>query len=175
MKQLVIGVIAVGLAVGWFAPRGDAPTGAIASAATTAAAGARTAGATQRAAASGDAVLNRAPDGHFYAEVSIDSYDMRMLVDTGASVVALTGEDAAALGLEWDESELFPVGRGASGDVIGKPVRLERVRLGDVEADNVEAVIVPEGLDISLLGQSFLGRVGKVEIEGEQMVLGGSD
>jgi aspartyl protease family protein len=170
MKQLVITVIAIGLAVGWLAPREDAPKGEhVATAQSSASlAAARTRN------ASGDAVLNRSPDGHFYADVSIDSQDLHMLVDTGASVIALTGGDAEALGLEWTEDELFPVARGANGDVIGKPVRLDRVRLGDFEADNVEAVIVPRGLDVSLLGQSFLRRVGKLEIEDGRMVLGGA-
>ena len=170
MKQLVISVIAIGLAVGWFASPGDAPKSAAAAVADgsseTRLAASRSRG------ADGDAVLGRSSDGHFYADVTVDSAELRMLVDTGASVVALTGSDAEAIGLEWSDDELFPIGRGASGDVIGKPVRLERVRLGDLEAENVEAMIVPEGLDVSLLGQSFLGRVGKVEIEDGRMVLG---
>ena len=171
MKQLVITVIAIGLAVGWLAPHDDAAKDkrpAVAESRGANLASART------HEASGDAVLGRSSDGHFYADVSIDSQDVRVLVDTGASVVALTGSDAEALGLQWSEDELFPIGRGASGDVIGKPVRLDRVRLGDFEAENVEAIIVPQGLDISLLGQSFLGRVGKVEIEDGRMVLGGA-
>lgn len=97
-----------------------------------------------------------------------------MLVDTGASVIALTGGDAEALGLEWSEDELFPVARGANGLVVGKPVRLDRVRLGEFEADGIEAVIVPQGLDVSLLGQSFLGRIGKVQIEDSRMILAGA-
>lgn len=170
MKQLVISVIAIGLAVGWFVSPGEAPN----SAASDAAAGS---GETRLAAsrskhAEGDAVLGRSSDGHFYADVSVEGQDIRMLVDTGASVLALTGGDAEAIGLEWHEDELFPIARGASGDVIGKSVTLDHVRLGDLEATNVEAVIVPEGLDVSLLGQSFLGQVGKVEIEDGQMVLG---
>lgn len=170
MKQLVITVIAIGLAVGWLAPSQDAGK----SAHVTAGNGGSRLAAARAGNASGDAVLSRSPDGHFYADVSIDSQDVRMLVDTGASVIALTGSDAEALGLEWSDDELYPIGRGASGDVIGKPVRLDRVRLGDLEAEGVEAIIVPEGLDVSLLGQSFLGRVGKVEIEDGRMVLGGA-
>jgi aspartyl protease family protein len=172
MKNLVITVVAIGLAVGFLAPGGDEPADASSAEAKDGGgshlAAARTRGTT------GDAVLNRSSDGHFYADVSIDSAELRMLVDTGASVIALTGEDASALGLEWTDDELFPIARGASGDVIGKPVRLDRVRLGDLEAENVEAVIVPRGLDVSLLGQSFLGQVGKVEIEDGQMILGSS-
>lgn len=171
MKQLAITVVAIGLVVGWLAPHDDAPKSEQRTA--TDSRGVRLAAAHARGPA-GDAVLGRSSDGHFYADVSIDSQDVRMLVDTGASVIALTGSDAEALGLEWSEDELFPIGRGASGDVVGKPVWLDRVRLGDFEAEHVEAVIVPHGLDVSLLGQSFLGRVGKVEIEDGRMVLGGA-
>jgi aspartyl protease family protein len=172
MKNLVITVVAIGLAVGFLAPTGDEPAD-VASAEAAGNGSARLA-ANRTRGISADAVLSRSSDGHFYADVSVDSSELRMLVDTGASVVALTGEDAAALGFEWHEDELFPIARGASGDVIGKRVMLDRVRLGELEAENVEAVIVPHGLDISLLGQSFLGQVGKVEIADGQMTLGSS-
>ncbi|OYW45726.1 MAG: hypothetical protein B7Z08_03200 [Sphingomonadales bacterium 32-68-7] len=125
------------------------------------------------AAPSGEATLQRHANGHFYAAVSVGGRDAEMLVDTGASVVALTGEDALTLGVEWNPNAVVPVAKGASGTVFGVPVRLERVRLGDIEVRGVEAVVVPEGLPISLLGQSFLGRVGRLEIAGDRMVLGG--
>lgn len=170
MKQLVISVIAIGLAVGWFAAPGDGPEPAASAAAVDG--GETRLAASRSGSADGDATLSRSSDGHFYADVSVEGQDIRMLVDTGASVLALTGSDAEAIGLEWHDDELFPIARGASGDVIGKSVTLDHVRLGDLEAENVEAVIVPEGLDVSLLGQSFLGQIGKVEIEDGQMVLG---
>jgi aspartyl protease family protein len=170
MKQLVLSVITFGLAVGWLAPGDEAADKKRAVAETY---GPRSV-ATQGWGSSHDAIISRSSDGHFYADVSIDSQDVRMLVDTGASVIALTGRDALALGIEWDDDELFPVARGANGSVTGKPIRLDRVRLGDLEAEGVEGVIVPRGLDVSLLGQSFLGRVGKVEVENGQMVLSGS-
>ena len=122
----------------------------------------------------GEVVLPRAPDGHFYADVTIDGSSAHMLVDTGASMIALTGADADSLGIYWDTSAVRPVARGASGTVYGVPVTLETVGLGDFEAQKVEAVIVPEGLDISLLGQSFLSKIAKVEIDQQRMVLGGS-
>lgn len=121
----------------------------------------------------GETVLPRRADGHFYAAISIGGRDAEMLVDTGASVIALTAADARALGVDWREDDVVPVARGASGTVWGVPVRLERVRLGDIEVSGVEAVVVPRGLPISLLGQSFLGRVGRVEIANDKMVLGG--
>lgn len=117
-------------------------------------------------------VLQRERDGHFYADVSVDGVPTRMLVDTGASVVALTGDDALAMGLYWDEQEVQPVAQGASGAVHGVRTSIPRLRLGEFEATNVSAIIVPEGLGISLLGQSFLETVGDVRIADDRMVLG---
>ncbi|MFB0612460.1 retropepsin-like aspartic protease family protein [Aurantiacibacter poecillastricola] len=119
----------------------------------------------------GEVTLEREYDGHFYADVSVDGVPSRMLVDTGASVIALTGADAMAMGLYWDESDVTAVAQGASGAVYGVNTRLPRVRLGDFEATDVEAVIVPEGLGISLLGQSFLGTIDNVRIADDRMVL----
>lgn len=120
-----------------------------------------------------DLVLARAGDGHFYADVRVDGETVRMLVDTGATVVALTGEDADAMGIVWDQGQVQPVARGANGTVYGVPVTIERMEVGEFEATGVQALVVPEGLGISLLGQSFLAQVPKVEIDADRMVLGG--
>ena len=119
-----------------------------------------------------DAVeLERQPDGHFYAEADVDGAPIRLMVDTGATMIALNAADARKLGFDWNTSELQHVGLGVNGDVLGKPVQLDSVTVGDLQADNVEAVIIPEGLDVSLLGQSFLSRVDNVQIEGDRMTL----
>jgi len=117
-------------------------------------------------------VLQRQRNGHFYADADVDGGNVRFMVDTGASGIALTGSDAKALGLSWTEDELRPVGRGASGVVIGKAVRLGSVSVGDYTVRNVDAVILPNGLDVSLLGQSFLSKVPNVNIRGGTMTLG---
>lgn len=115
--------------------------------------------------------LNREQDGHFYANVVVDGTPSLMLVDTGASVIALTGDDAMAMGLYWDDNEIGPVAQGASGTVYGVHTKLAHVRLGSFEAHDVQAMIIPEGLGISLLGQSFLSTVSSVEIADDRMVL----
>lgn len=86
--------------------------------------------------------LEREYDGHFYADVTVDGVSSRMLVDTGASVVALTGEDALTMGLYWDDNQVAPVAQGASGTVYGVNTQLPQMRLGDFEARDVRAVIV---------------------------------
>jgi len=121
----------------------------------------------------GPTVLIRQQDGHFYANVLVDGGEYRFLVDTGASVVALTGEDAEAMGLDWDEASVRQIGKGASGAVYGVPVRIPRMEVGRLEARDVQAAIVPEGLGVSLLGQSFLSRISHVSINGDEMRLGG--
>ncbi|MWV27072.1 retropepsin-like aspartic protease family protein [Aurantiacibacter rhizosphaerae] len=115
--------------------------------------------------------LQREGDGHFYADVTVDGVPSRMLVDTGASVVALTGEDALAMGLYWEDADVAAVAQGASGAVHGVNTTIPRMRLGDFEAQNVRAVIIPEGLGISLLGQSFLETIDNVRISDDRMVL----
>lgn len=115
--------------------------------------------------------LDRESDGHFYTQVEVEGQSTRMLIDTGASIIALSGKDASALGLHWNSDDIRPVGRGANGPVYGTQITLTSVTLGGFEANNIQAMIIPKGLDISLLGQSFLSKIGRVEISGDQMLL----
>ncbi len=121
---------------------------------------------------SGETVLSRQPDGHFYTPASVGGTQIRFLVDTGASIVALTADDASASGLSWDPASVRPIGRGASGTVHGVPVMLDRIEINGLEVRGVPAAIIPEGLDVSLLGQSYLSKIDKVEISEDQMRLG---
>jgi aspartyl protease family protein len=116
-------------------------------------------------------VLDRHQDGHFYARANANGTDLNLLVDTGASVVALTAADAEKLGLYWHPGELSLVGRGVSGEVMGKRVMIERLSVGDISAEKISAVIIPTGLEVSLLGQSFLARIKQVTINENRMTL----
>jgi aspartyl protease family protein len=120
-------------------------------------------------------VLTREVDGHFYADVTVDGVPLRMLVDTGASVIALTGADAEELNITWDPAQVGPVAQGASGPVEGVKVIIPEITLGDHSARQVQALVIPEGLAVSLLGQSFLSTLGQVQMSGELMVLGNSE
>lgn len=120
----------------------------------------------------GGHTLVREGDGHFYADVAVAGAPLRMMVDTGASVIALTAADASAAGLSWNDADVRPIGRGASGDVHGVAAMLSEVEVGGMARHNVQAVIIPEGLDTSLLGQSFLSAIDNVEIADDRMILG---
>jgi len=121
--------------------------------------------------AASDAVtLQRQPDGHFYADVQINNSTVRMLVDTGASGIALTRDDARRAGIGISIGMPNVVGQGAGGEVKGEYVTLDRVSLGDESASAVQAIVL-DGGGQSLLGQSFLGKFASVEIKGDKMVL----
>lgn len=114
--------------------------------------------------------LERAPNGHFYAEGNVNGQPVRLVVDTGATSVALTEADAQRIGVPFSPNEFTVIGTGASGPVRGQPVMLDRVEVGGKEVQGVRAVVL-EGLDVSLLGQSYLGRISSVQMSGDTMTL----
>ena len=115
-------------------------------------------------------VLNRQWDGHFYADTQINGTTVRMLVDTGASGIALTRDDARKAGIGISIGMPNVVGQGAGGAVKGEYVTLDRVSLGGESAESMQAVVL-DGGGQSLLGQSFLSKFASVEIKGDTMVL----
>ena len=115
-------------------------------------------------------VLERRGDGHFYADVEVNGVPISMLVDTGASGVALSADDARRAGIATSIGMNDVIGEGASGAVRGDIVTIERIRLGGVEQSAVPAAVLGGG-SMSLLGQSFLRDFATVEISGDRMHL----
>lgn len=113
--------------------------------------------------------LRRAANGHFFADARINGQPVTMLVDTGATTVALTVDDARRLGLAIDPDQFQVVGAGVSGPARGQIVMLNDVAVGDHHAGPIQAVVV-EGLAESLLGQSYLSRV-QMQVNGDTMTL----
>ena len=110
------------------------------------------------------------PRGHFFADATVNGLPVRFVVDTGASVVVLSGSDAARLGLDFRKG---PRGRmqTANGATTGYFVKLQSVRVGGIELQNIDGVVVEQGLGaFGLLGMSFLNRV-EMRREGERMEL----
>ena len=119
---------------------------------------------------SGTITLERNFDGHFYADAQVNGATVHFLIDTGASGIALSSDDARRAGLAFNVANAEVIGSGASGAVMGHWVQLNRVQLGLKSVSNTPAVIL-EGGDRSLLGQSFLSQFGSVEIHDDTMVL----
>jgi len=112
--------------------------------------------------------LTRSGDGHFYAEVIVNGTPITFMVDTGATMVALTPEDAQRAGVRM--GGMRSMARGVGGVVEVTPVTIDRMSLGTIDAEHVRGAVADE-LDVSLLGQSFLAEVERVEIRGDRMIL----
>lgn len=114
--------------------------------------------------------LQRGSDGQFYADVRVNGTYLHMLVDTGASIIALSRDDARSAGLITATGANDVIGEGADGAVHGEYARLDNVELGPLTAQGLDAVILDSGSQ-SLLGQSFLSKFDSVQIEGDRMIL----
>lgn len=114
--------------------------------------------------------IDRDPSGQFHLDAAVDGSATRFLIDTGADVVALTEDDARRAGIAVSTADYQPILQTASGQGYGARVKLDRVQVGQAELRDVDAVVVRE-LAVSLLGQSVLRRVGRVELRGDQIVI----
>jgi aspartyl protease family protein len=118
----------------------------------------------------GSVQLERDSDGHFYADVEINGSRIHALVDTGASGIAMSREDAHAAGVATSIGMNDVVGEGADGAVHGEVVTLDRIQLGEKKAEKMPAIVLNSGGQ-SLLGQEFLSKFDSVQIQGDKMVL----
>jgi aspartyl protease family protein len=104
--------------------------------------------------------------GHFTVHPFVDGKRTEMLVDTGASVVSLTYEDATAAGYKPNATQFTQRMSTANGIAAAAPIRIAEMRIGGITVRGVEAVVMPPGrLGRSLLGMSFLRRLGGFEVQ----------
>jgi aspartyl protease family protein len=101
--------------------------------------------------------------GHFSLTAAVNGAPIRLVVDTGASLVALTLDDASAAGIGRSELVFNQITQTANGRVRFAPVILREVRIGQLSIENVPAAVI-ENLDQSLLGMSFLKRLKSFEM-----------
>ena len=115
--------------------------------------------------------LPRAPDGHYYLTAQVEGTPVRFVVDTGASQIVLSRNDAKRAGI--DTGDLVYTGRArtANGTVRTAPVRLDRLAIGPIEDRDVRAVVNEGAMDGSLLGMEYLRRFSSVEIADDRLVL----
>lgn len=124
-----------------------------------------------RSAPSGRASVTLKADsgGHYMVQGQINGGAVRMLVDTGATLIAMPASDATRLGIDYKKGQVAYVST-ANGVAPAYRVKLNTVKIGDIELNQVDAMVQEQGLPIILLGMSFLNRT-EMRREGEQMVL----
>lgn len=117
-------------------------------------------------------VIPRDRRGHFEVDARIGGRHLNFMVDTGATVIALTAGDAAKLGIRPAPRDYVTEVRTANGTVRAAPAQLDRVEVGDLVVRDVAALVMPEGaLSDNLLGLSFLSRLRHFEYTDGKLVL----
>jgi aspartyl protease family protein len=112
------------------------------------------------------------PQGHFFVEPFVNGLRLRMMVDTGASLVVLSREDARHAGVNPAPADFTMPTATANGVVLVAPVVLKEVVIGEVAVRNVPAAVFPDNkLQIGLLGMSFLSKLSHFEVTGGRLVL----
>ncbi len=119
----------------------------------------------------GQIAVPRQPDGHYYLTLHLNDTPVRFVVDTGATDMVLTREDARRAGIDPDTLSYLGVARTANGAVRTADVRIARVRLGGVTDANVRAVVNDGRMPGSLLGMGYLQRWGRIEIANNELIL----
>jgi aspartyl protease family protein len=110
--------------------------------------------------------------GHYFARAEINGRPIDVLVDSGASIVALTYDDARRAGVHVRDGDYTQRVTTANGLARVAPVVLDRVSIGGIIVRNVPAAVTePGSLTTSLLGMSFLGRLQRVDMRAGTLVL----
>lgn len=121
----------------------------------------------------GSGAISKASDGHFWADAQVSgapvggvqgpARNVHFLVDTGATAVALTPEDAEKLGIKAADLKYGHNVTTAGGNARAAAVTLASISINGARLENVQALVVSDGLDVSLLGMSYLGRLTRFE------------
>ncbi|MDJ1016781.1 MAG: TIGR02281 family clan AA aspartic protease [Paracoccaceae bacterium] len=113
----------------------------------------------------------RQPDGHFHLVLEVNETPVEFLVDTGATDIVFTVEDARRAGLDPDSLTFFGRARTANGDVATAFTRVDTIALGPIVHENVSVTVNSGEMPGSLLGMSYLSRFERLEISGNQLTL----
>lgn len=119
----------------------------------------------------GQISVPRQADGHYYLTLALNGENIRFVVDTGATDMVLTRDDARRSGIDLDTLHFLGTANTANGQVRTAPVRINTVRLGDITDTDVRASVNGGEMDGSLLGMGYLEKWGRIEISGGELRL----
>jgi aspartyl protease family protein len=115
--------------------------------------------------------IRMASNGHFFANVSLNGVPRRMLVDSGATVTALSSDTAAQARVRSDLDPVPIMLQTANGAIPAKPGTLPELRLGGIVARNLKVVVSPAFGDMDVIGMNFLSKLASWRVEGKTLIL----
>ena len=119
----------------------------------------------------GETRVKLAPDGHFWFRAQVNGRSTPFLVDTGATLTAVSAETAKELGLRERDGGIPIMLSTANGTVAAKLTTIDSLRFGNVSASGLDAVIAPNLGDTNVLGMNFLSRLQSWRVEGDTLIL----
>ncbi|WP_137897316.1 TIGR02281 family clan AA aspartic protease [Sphingomonas sp. 2SG] len=115
--------------------------------------------------------IRMAADGHFWARVTLDGVPRRMLIDSGATVTALSTRTAQAAALDVRNSAFPMILNTANGQISAQTATVRELRLGDIAARGLGVVVSPAFGDTDVLGMNFLSKLKSWRVEGQTLIL----
>ena len=120
----------------------------------------------------GEAELRRGWDGHYKAEAEVNGVTLRLMIDTGASMVLIPYEQAAAIGVNVDTLEYSMPVTTANGRSSVAPIQLSSIKIGPIAVFDIPAAVaLPGKLKTGLLGMSFLDKLAETSFQGDRLIL----
>lgn len=119
----------------------------------------------------GETRVPMAADGHFWLDAEINGHRAQFMVDTGATLTAVSDQTAAAAGLEARQGGLPVRLQTANGTVSAEMTNIDELRFGNVAARGLDAVIAPGLGDTNVIGMNLLSRLAEVRIEAGELIL----
>lgn len=115
--------------------------------------------------------LRMAPNGHFFANVTLNGVERRMLIDSGATVTALSQRTAAQAGIRTDQSVIPVIIQTANGTVRADTGSIGEMRLGNIVARDLKVVVSPAFGSVDVIGMNFLSKLKSWRVEGRTLIL----
>lgn len=119
----------------------------------------------------GETRIRMSNDGHFWIDATINGYERRFLVDTGATLTAVSPPTARVAGLERQPMRQPVLLKTANGTVQSELVTIKELRFGNVVARDLDAVIAPGLGEANVIGMNFLSRLASWRVEGRTLIL----
>jgi aspartyl protease family protein len=121
--------------------------------------------------AGGETRVPLAPDGHFWIRAKVNGKEASFLVDTGATLTAVSASFARRAGLEPRVGSVPVRIATANGTVAAQLTTIDTLRFGNVKAGGLDAVIAPNIGETNVIGMNLLSRLASWRVEGETMIL----
>lgn len=110
-------------------------------------------------------------DGHFWARVKLNGYERRMLIDSGATITAMSTKTARAAGIDMDSGKPPATIETANGEVQATQANLQKLEIGPLKTEDLNVVISPSFGEMDVLGMNFLSRLRSWRVQGNELIL----